>query len=215
MNSLTHLHRHSFLKVIPANQEEKWVGYTSHFTLTNMKGSFSSKVSDALDTMQPISLQMKLSEDDQIEAIEVDSSDKSSSQSSTDITDGETTQPPHQTPTPTPTPTPSSDLDLEHSELRKRLVGVNAHEIPYGEQTGPTKYAPTPKKAGSTIPPLGVTPSPQYPPFPFVKAITYLGPPTVSTTESVYLTSSITSIENTVRLTLAFVVVFALVILPI
>lgn len=191
-----------FLKVIPANQEEKWVGFTSHFTLTNMKGSFSSKVSDAINSMQPISLQMKLSNDAQIEASEEDGSDNISNPN-IDIIKAETTQPLPQV----ATPSPSSELDSEHFELRKRLlgagvgagvgVGVNAHEVPYGEQTGPTKYAPTPKKAGSTIPPLGVTPTPQYPPFPFVKATTYLGAPTVETTQSVYLTSSITSIENT------------------
>lgn len=93
-------------------------------------------------------------------------------------------------------PTPTVANELGRNELRKRL-GVDAHNIPYGEQTGPTRYAPMPKRAGSTI--ADKSPTPQYPPFPFSIATTYLPPPTVQYTDTAYLTWTTHSIENTVR----------------
>lgn len=93
-------------------------------------------------------------------------------------------------------PTPTIAHDLGRNELRKRLR-VDPHNIPYGEQTGPTKYAPMPKRAGSTI--ADRSPTPQYPPFPFSIATTYLPAPTVQYTDTAYLTWTTHSIENTVK----------------
>lgn len=175
-----------------------------------MKGSFSTKVSDAVKSMQPIPLALLL---DDAYLLEADSETPSYNGSSlnSDI-HGQTSQSALQFPTPTP------PVEFDHSELRKRLgvgaagaagaigaVGagagaeVDAHEIPYGEQTGPTKYAPMPKMAGTTI--ADKSPTPQYPPFPFVKATTYLPAPTVQYTDTAYLTFTTHSIENTVCLT--------------
>lgn len=92
-------------------------------------------------------------------------------------------------------PVPDHVNELSRNELRKRL-GVDAHNIPYGEQTGLTKYAPMPKRAGSTI--AEGSPTPQYPPFPFSIATTYLPAPTVQYTDTAYLTWTTHSIENTV-----------------
>lgn len=78
------------------------------------------------------------------------------------------------------------------------VEAVDPHTIPYGEQTGLTKYAPMPKMAGTTIPALDKSPTPQYPTFPFVKATTYLPAPTVQYTDTAYLTFTTHSIENTV-----------------
>lgn len=96
-------------------------------------------------------------------------------------------------------PTPTMANELERNELRKRIgVEVDQHTVPYGEQTGPTKYAPMPKMAGTTIPDR--SPTPQYPPFPFSIATTYLPAPTVQYTDTAYLTWTTHSIENTVCL---------------
>lgn len=88
-----------------------------------------------------------------------------------------------------------TESSLQHHELRKRQP-INEHTVPWGMQTGPTKYAPMPKRAGSTI--ATTSPTPQYPPFPFSIATTFLGMPTVRTTLSEYLTATVHSIENTV-----------------
>ncbi|KAJ5102899.1 hypothetical protein N7532_003428 [Penicillium argentinense] len=176
-----------FLKVIPADQKEQWFGFTSHFTLTNMKGSFSNKVSKAIKSMKPIPLMGLVDETQPLEPVE-DTPSFNSSALNNDIHE-EPTQPALQF----PTPTNPSDYD-DHFELRKRLA-VDAHNIPYGEQTGPTKYAPMPKMAGTTIAPG--SPTPQYPPFPFSIATTYMPAPTVQYTDTAYLTFTTHSIENT------------------
>ncbi|KAJ5668831.1 hypothetical protein N7462_009901 [Penicillium macrosclerotiorum] len=90
-------------------------------------------------------------------------------------------------------PSPTIPIEIERNELRKRLV--DPHTIPYGEQTGLTKYAPMPKRAGTTI--ADRSPTPQYPPFPFSIATTYLPAPTVEYTDTAYLTWTTHSIENT------------------
>lgn len=87
---------------------------------------------------------------------------------------------------------------MHGNELRKRQ-GLGMHTVPFGMQTGPTKYAPMPKRAGSTI--LDKSPTPQYPPFPFVIATSYLGEPTVQTTLSEYLSATVAATENNVCLT--------------
>lgn len=83
------------------------------------------------------------------------------------------------------------------------VAAVDQHTVPYGEQTGPTKYAPMPKRAGSTIATRSATP--QYPPFPFSTATAYLGAPTVVYTEIAYATWTANSIENTVCLCHLFI----------
>lgn len=84
--------------------------------------------------------------------------------------------------------------ELNRNELRKRYV--DEHTVPYGMQEGLTKYAPMPKRAGTTI--ATRSPTPQYPPFPFSIATTYLGAPTVQYTDTAYMTWTTHSIENTV-----------------
>lgn len=178
----------SFLKVVHLDTKEHWSGFTSHFTLTNMKGTFSSKVSEALKSMQPIEITWTAeAETNILEAAESGPVYNGSTLNS-DI-HGESTKSFLQFPTPT------IPNELDRHELRKRL-GIDPHNIPYGEQTGLTKYAPMPKRAGSTI--ANKSPTPQYPPFPFSIATTYLPAPTVQYTDTAYLTWTTHSIENTV-----------------
>ena len=210
----------SFLKIVLSGPHEYWSGFTSHFTLTNMTGSFSTKVTDAIKIMQPkpaITIPWPpVQEDDHLlEAAEVASAFNISSLTST------------QTGTVLQFPTPTSQAGSDHSELRKRQIAaaraagaagaaglagavggagvaaapvaaIDYHTVPYGEQTGPIKYAPMPKKAGSTVATRSATP--QYPPFPFSIATAYLGAPTVQYTEMAYATWTANSIENTVCL---------------
>ncbi|KAJ5988313.1 hypothetical protein N7481_003523 [Penicillium waksmanii] len=213
-----------FLKVIPSNPSEKWSGFTSHFTLTNMKGTFSTKISNAVKSMKPIQIPLPLGlvdGDTQILAgspeTPIYNGNALSSASDTDAdTDSNEHNEPATPPLQPPTPTSSGH---EHFELKKRLgvaaaaapvaaapiaaapvaaaVDVDPHTIPYGEQTGLTKYAPMPKMAGTTIPPLDKSPTPQYPTFPFVKATTYLPAPTVQYTDTAYLSFTTHSSENT------------------
>lgn len=193
----------SFLKIVLSGPHNDWSGFTSHFTLTNMKGTFSAKVTNAIKTMQPIAAiavpwPTVENNDHLIEAAEMTSASnifnlvKSSSAEMV-----------------LQFPTPSVKGEVGHNELRKRqmaavgnVVGVVAtvdqHTVPYGEQTGSIKYAPMPKSAGTTIATRSATP--QYPPFPFSIATTYLGVPTVQYTDTAFATWTANSIENTVSL---------------
>lgn len=171
-----------------------------------MTGSFSPKVTEALRTMQPKSAVVipwpPVDEDHLIEAEEVASVFNISSPTST------LTEKVLQFPTPAP-----GDA-IEH-ELRKRQVAavgagaavgaaagaaaapaIDYHTVPYGDQKGLTRYAPMPKKAGTTIATRSATP--QYPPFPFSIATAYLEAATVQYTEMAYATWTANSIENTV-----------------
>ncbi|KAJ5143115.1 uncharacterized protein N7515_001902 [Penicillium bovifimosum] len=193
-----------FLKIVLSGPHEYWSGLTSHFTLTNMKGTFSPKVTDAIKTMQQPKLPIAIpwpavpDNDHLIEAAEVAS----------------TLNVPSATRASSPEkvlhfPTPTVTGEAEHNELRKRQVGavggidvgvgavatIDQHTVPYGEQTGSIKYAPMPKSAGTTVATRSATP--QYPPFPFSIATTYLGAPTVLYTESLYATWTANTIENT------------------
>lgn len=155
-----------------------------------MRGSFSTTVSDAIKSMQPIALPWTPAADANL----LDAAEKSPSYNGSALNSDvleEATKSFLQFPTPT------IANELVRGELRKRLA-VDAHNLPYGEQTGPTKYAPMPKRAGSTI--ADKSPTPQYPPFPFSIATTYLPAPTVQYTDTAYLTWTTHSIENTVRL---------------
>jgi hypothetical protein len=210
----------SFLKIVLSGSQEYWSGFTSHFTLTNMTGSFSTKVADAIKTMQPnpaIAIPWPPVQDDDhlLEAAEVASAFNISSLTTTS------------TGTVLQFQTPAAHPESEHSELRKRqfagagaigaagvvgavgadveaapVAAIDYHTVPYGEQTGATKYAPMPKKAGTTIATRSATP--QYPPFPFSIATTYLGAPTVQYTDMAYATWTAKSIENTVCLMFMF-----------
>lgn len=155
-----------------------------------MEGTFSTEVSNAIKSLQPVELPlMGPTSDSHL----LDDLDNPLSYNGSSLDGGlaeEATKSFLQFPTPTAT------HDLGRNELRKRL-GVDAHNIPYGEQTGPTKYAPMPKRAGSTI--ADRSPTPQYPPFPFSIATTYLPAPTVQYTDTAYLTWTTHSIENTVK----------------
>ncbi|KAJ5503079.1 hypothetical protein N7463_005953 [Penicillium fimorum] len=181
-----------FLKIVLSGPHNHWTGFTSHFTLTNMKGTFSAKVTDSIKTMQPIAaiaVPWPTVEDDShlIEAAEITSTKKVLQ-----------------------FPTPTVKGEAERNELRKRQVAavgdvgvgvvgvvaaVDQHTVPYGEQTGSIKYAPMPKSAGTTIATRAATP--QYPPFPFSIATTYLGVPTVQYTDTAFATWTANSIENT------------------
>jgi hypothetical protein len=172
----------SFLKIVPSTTKSVASGLTSHFTLTNMKGTFSAKVSDAVQLMRPIPITSYFVDDNLLDPTEATPS-LNASQSALQF--------------PVPTPVPSASHELDHHELRKRLA-LDPHTIPYGEQTGRTKYAPMPKRAGTTIADKPATP--QYPPFPFSIATTYLPAPTVDYTDTAYATWTAHSIENTVRL---------------
>ncbi|CAI7665082.1 unnamed protein product [Penicillium glandicola] len=185
-----------FLKIVLSGPHNYWSGFTSHFTLTNMKGTFSTKVIDAIKTMQPIpaiAIPRPTIEDDDhlIEAAELTSTLNISS-----LTKSSSTEMALQF------PTPIVEGEAEHNELRKRQVGVvggvatvDQHTVPYGEQTGSIKYAPMPKSAGTTVATRSATP--QYPPFPFTIATTPLGVPTVQYTDTAYATWTANSIENT------------------
>jgi hypothetical protein len=180
--------------------KEQWSGFTSHFTLINMKGTFSTKVTEALKSMQPIEISWAGEADTNIlEAAERGPTYNGSTLNS-DI-DEEATKSFLQFPTPT------IPNELGQHELRKRL-GIDPHNIPYGEQTGLTKYAPVPKRAGTTI--ADKSPTPQYPPFPFSIATTYLPAPTVQYTDTAYLTWTTHSIENTACLSLHTWMIFEL-----
>lgn len=178
----------SFLKITPSNSEGALSGFTSHFTLTNMKGSFSSKVSAAVKSMQPLPLPIPSMDASRLLGPDEAAPSSNVSQSTLHL------------------PTPSLNDGLNHHELRKRLVAADPHTIPYGEQMGLTKYAPMPKRAGTTIADKSATP--QYPPFPFSIATTYLPAPTVQYTDTAYATWTTHSIENTVCLLFLVVGVF-------
>ncbi|KAJ5946259.1 hypothetical protein N7454_003098 [Penicillium verhagenii] len=165
-----------FLKIVPSTTNGALSGITSHFTLTNMKGTFSTKVSDAVKFMQPIPISSYLvNESNLLEPTEATPS-LNASYSVLEL------------------PAATATTDLDQHELRKRLA-VDPHTIPYGEQMGRTKYAPMPKRAGTTISDKSATP--QYPPFPFSIATTYLPAPTVDYTDTAYATWTTQSIENT------------------
>ncbi|KAJ5777118.1 hypothetical protein N7520_000364 [Penicillium odoratum] len=164
-----------FLKIVPSNTDAP-SGMTSHFTLTNMKGTFSTKVADAVKLMQPIPISLYMVDDSNLLDPPEATRSLNASQSTLEF------------------PVPTSGDELDRHELRKRLA-VDPHTIPYGEQMGRTKYAPMPKRAGSTIANKPATP--QYPPFPFSIATTYLPAPTVDYTDTAYATWTTHSIENT------------------
>ncbi|KAJ5660255.1 hypothetical protein N7507_006706 [Penicillium longicatenatum] len=168
-----------FLKIVSSTNKSVASGLTSHFTLTNMKGTFSTKVSDAVQLMRPIPIASYFVDDNLLDPTEATPS-LNASQSALQF--------------PVPTPVPSASHEPDHHELRKRLA-LDPHTIPYGEQTGRTKYAPMPKRAGTTIADKPATP--QYPPFPFSIATTYLPAPTVDYTDTAYATWTAHSIENT------------------
>ncbi|KAJ5368791.1 uncharacterized protein N7496_008551 [Penicillium cataractarum] len=174
-----------FLKVVPSNTKEHWSGFTSHFTLTNMKGTFSTTISNAVKSIQFIPLPLIPDGDANL----LDSSNLppmlNGSVLNSDVSDKSESL--------LQFPTPTIPTALDRQELRKRYV--DQHTVPYGEQTGLTKYAPMPKRAGTTI--ATGSPTPQYPPFPFSIATTYLGAPTVQYTDTAYLTWTTHSIENT------------------
>lgn len=165
-----------------------------------MKGTFSMKVTNAIKTMQSkpaIAIPWPAVQDnDHLIAAAEDASNLNLS-SATRASPAEKVL--H-------FPTPAIKDEAEHSELRKRQVAavggvgavapVDQHTVPYGEQTGLTKYAPMPKSAGTTIATRSATP--QYPPFPFSIATAYLGAPTVQYTDTLYATWTANSIENTV-----------------
>jgi hypothetical protein len=192
----------SFLKIVLSGPHDYWSGFTSHFTLTNMKGTFSTKVTNAIKTMQPIpavAIPWPTVQDDDhlIEA------DPASTFNISSLTKSSSTE------TALQFPTPTVNGKAEHNELRKRQVAaagvgvgaaaeVDQHTVPYGEQTGSIKYAPMPKSAGTTVATRSATP--QYPPFPFSIATSYLGAPTVQYTDTAFATWTANTIENTVSL---------------
>lgn len=151
-----------------------------------MKGAFSTTVSNAVKSMQPIPLPLTLGDANLLDAA-----------SQPPILNGSVLNSDFHEDATEPFllfPTPTVPTELERNELRKRYV--DQHTVPYGMQEGLTKYAPMPKRAGTTI--ATKSPTPQYPPFPFSIATTYLGAPTVQYTDTAYLTWTTHSIENTV-----------------
>ncbi|OJD17972.1 hypothetical protein AJ78_02003 [Emergomyces pasteurianus Ep9510] len=76
------------------------------------------------------------------------------------------------------------------NELRKRQA-----DVPYGDQIGPTRYAPVPQQPPTKIS-LQSAP-PLYPPSPYDIAKSFLPKPTIQTTISAHATFKVVSIENT------------------
>ncbi|KAJ9489800.1 hypothetical protein VN97_g3469 [Penicillium thymicola] len=166
-----------------------------------MKGSFSTKVTDAIKTMKPIpAITMPwptVEDDDRL----IEASETTSTFNVTGLAESASIEVALQFPTPT------VKGEAEHNELRKRQVAaaagvgvgvvaaVDKHTVPYGEQTGSIKYAPMPKSAGTTVAARAATP--QYPPFPFSIATSYLGAPTVQYTDTAFATWTANTIENT------------------
>lgn len=147
-----------------------------------MKGAFSHQISLAVQAMQPVTIQLvTIGESHLLEPAEPTPSNNG--------TDSALQY---------PMPTDSSEID--RSELRKRVgavaAGVDPHDVPYGEQTGTMRFAPMPKRAGTTI--ANKRPTPQFPKFPFTIATTYLPSPTIVWTDTAYATWTAHSIENTV-----------------
>ncbi|KAJ5605910.1 hypothetical protein N7510_008691 [Penicillium lagena] len=173
-----------FLKIVSTGPNDSWSGYTSHFTLTNMKGSFPPKISNAIRAMTPaLALPWPLVEEDHL--LEDGSKPTPTFKQSVSIGNTESVL-----------QFPAATEDTIHGNELRRRQDLDMHTVPFGMQPGPTKYAPMPKRAGSTI--LDKSPTPQYPPFPFVIATTYLGEPTVQTTLSEYLSATVEATENNV-----------------
>lgn len=184
---MANLRETSFLRIVPSDPKDTRSGSTSHFTLTHMKGTFSAKVLDAIQSMQPVTLPWT-----PVDGTLVGPADSPPRYNGSTLHSDFREE---SIDSVLRLPTPTVPTELERNELRKRL-GVDPHEIPYGEQTGLTKYAPMPKRAGTTI--ADKSPTPQYPPFPFSIATTYLGAPTVQYTDTAYPAWTTHSIENTV-----------------
>ncbi|KAJ5232756.1 hypothetical protein N7468_005712 [Penicillium chermesinum] len=168
-----------FLKVVPSTSNAI-AGFTSHFTLTNMKGTFSHQVALAVHSMQPVTIDLSSPDEPRL----IEPAETTPINNGTGVLEY---------------PSPTDTNDIERSELRKRVgavVGaIDPHTIPYGEQTGKIRYAPMPKRAGTTIANRPATP--QYPPFPFTIATTYLPKATIDWTDTAYATWTEHSIENT------------------
>ncbi|KAJ5674884.1 uncharacterized protein N7477_004818 [Penicillium maclennaniae] len=162
-----------FLKVVPSDNKEQWSGFTSHFTLTNMTGTFSTKVSDALRSMQPIEITWATEVDTNILKAAEGGPFYNRSTLSSDIHDELTTS-------VLQFPTPTIPNELDRHELRKRL-GIDPHNIPYEGR----KHD------------CGQVADASVPAFPFSIATTYLPAPTVQYTDTAYLTWTTHSIENT------------------
>ncbi|KAL4903727.1 hypothetical protein BDW74DRAFT_179721 [Aspergillus multicolor] len=97
---------------------------------------------------------------------------------------------------------PSSDLHPriyqeadDDMKAEKRKVVADPYKVPYPLQTGPTRYAPVPKKPGTAI--ATALPTPQFPASPYIIATEYLKPGTVETTLTAPETLSVTMMENT------------------
>ncbi|KAL4916895.1 hypothetical protein BDW62DRAFT_92623 [Aspergillus aurantiobrunneus] len=89
-----------------------------------------------------------------------------------------------------PDPNPTN-----HVNAQKRKVAGNPYTVPYPLQTGPTRYAPVAKKAGTAV--AKTSPTPQFPASPYVIATEYMKPGTVETTLTASETLSVTMMENT------------------
>ncbi|KAK2750698.1 hypothetical protein FQN57_002771 [Myotisia sp. PD_48] len=80
--------------------------------------------------------------------------------------------------------------------LQERKLGAGGpHDVPFGQQTGPTRYAPVPKH-----PPTKITLKSAKPLFPtssYKLATTFLPTPTIVTTISLVDTPTVAAIENT------------------
>lgn len=84
----------------------------------------------------------------------------------------------------------------EREELRKRQ-NIGAYTIPYGQQSGLTRYAPMAKRPGTAI--TATVTAPQYPTSAYALATTFLAEAIIKTTLSATATYSVSSVENTVR----------------
>lgn len=84
----------------------------------------------------------------------------------------------------------------EREELRKRQ-NIGAYTIPYGQQSGLTRYAPMAKRPGTAI--TATVTAPQYPTSAYALATTFFAEATIKTTLSATATYSVSSVENTVR----------------
>lgn len=89
------------------------------------------------------------------------------------------------------------NVQVDERQAVQDAVGAGPYAIPYGQQTGLTRYAPMQKVPGTKI--TATNTAPLYPPSSVKLATTYLPNPTIVTTFTETQTFVVASHPNTVR----------------